>query len=344
MKAEIFNTTKTKQLNMELVRSALIELNPCTRKRISDETGLSIATCGNILNELIDQNEVFEIDAEESSGGRPAKCYAFNPNHSLVAGIDISRENGKFCIRYAVANMAGEVIEENHAESADVQISLLEDTIGTLMDKHKLIKAVGIGIPGVVSQSAVVEDCDIRELINYPLEKNLTAKYDIKVTIENDMNLKALGFYREQVYSSLRNVAVINFPKDNCSGSGIIVDGHVLKGNTNFAGEVSYLPFGISREKLLDQMARQEGYLPYVIDTLISVIVIINPVTIALTGDLVKPDMLDGIINGCRQVIPEKHMPEIIIKEDINDEYIKGLFYVTLKSLSCEVQLIRKRI
>jgi predicted NBD/HSP70 family sugar kinase len=37
---------------------------------------------------------------------------------------------------------------------------------------------------------------------------------------------------------------VIKFPKDNFPGAGFIVDGHLLKGNTKFAGEVSFLPFG----------------------------------------------------------------------------------------------------
>ena len=344
MKAEIFNTTKTKQLNIELVRNTLIKRSACTRKRIADETGLSIATCGNILNELIEHNEVFESDSEESNGGRPAKCYDFNPNYSFVAGISISNEKEKFCVNYAVANMAGEVVFEDTETFKEIKISSIEKIIDGLTGSNGLIKAIGIGVPGVVSDGIVVDDCDIKDLIGYPLAKTLTGKYSIKIIVENDMNLKALGFYREQQYGGPNNVAVINFPANDCSGSGIIIDGHLLKGNSNFAGEVSYLPLGIAREKLLEQAKNADEYLPYIINTLVSVIAITNPGKITLTGELVKPDMLDEIVRGCRLLLPAKHIPEIIIKEDISDEYLKGLIYVTLKSLSCEVQLIKKRI
>lgn len=344
MKAEIFNSTKTKQLNTELVRTALIKLDTCTRKRVAEETGLSIATCGNILNDLIAQNEVFETDTEESNGGRPAKCYSFNPNHSFVAGISISRNPDDFQIHYGVANMAGEVFFERTERLREAGVAALERIIKYLMDQYSPIKAVGIGVPGVVSDGVVVADCDIGSLINYPLEQELAARYNIKVILENDMNLKALGFYRSQQSGGPHNVTVINFPRNECSGSGIIIDGHLLKGDSNFAGEVSYLPLGVPRETLLAQTSQPADYLPRIVYTLVSVIAIINPGRIALTGEMVKPDMLAEILRGCRSLLPEKHLPEIIIKEDISDEYIKGLIHVTLKSLSCEVQLIKKRI
>ncbi|MGE8206980.1 ROK family protein [Heyndrickxia sp. NPDC080065] len=59
------------------------------------------------------------------------------------------------------------------------------------------IKALGIGIPGFVHQG-VINVCDIAELRNVPLEAQLREKYELEVTVDNDMNLTAYGFYKNR--------------------------------------------------------------------------------------------------------------------------------------------------
>ena len=344
MSAEIYNTTKTKQLNTELVIKTLSDLQPYTRKKIADVTGLSVATCGNILKDLIQRDEVFELDEEESSGGRPAKYYVYNPDHSLIAGLYITIENGRYCINEAVANRIGEVLDQETIEHSSFSLELVDQIIDRLLKKHAAIKAVGIGIPGVVINGKVGDVCDIQELVDCPLEEILNAKYKVKFIVENDMNLIALGFYRIQGFKNLENVAVINFPKDSCGGSGLIIDGHILKGKSNFAGEISYLPLGVARNKLVEWMNQPDESLQMIVQTLVSIIAIINPATIALTGELVHSDRMNDIIEGCRKIIPGDHMPDIIYRQDIQDEYINGLIAVTQNSLSCDIQLVRKRI
>lgn len=59
----------------------------------------------------------------------------------------------------------------------------------------------------MVYEGVVVGDCDIKSLINFPLEKKLKERFPLEIIVEN------------------------------------------IKGNTNFAGEVSYLPFDITLEE-----------------------------------------------------------------------------------------------
>ena len=49
------------------------------------------------------------------------------------------------------------------------------------------------------------------------------------------MNLITYGYYQKKEYE-----------QDNYIESGIIVRGQVVKGEINFAGELSFLPLGIS--------------------------------------------------------------------------------------------------
>lgn len=52
------------------------------------------------------------------------------------------------------------------------------------------------------------------------------------------------GFYARQEGDCGDTVAVLYFPKNACPGSGAVVDGQLLRGASNFAGEISFLPWG----------------------------------------------------------------------------------------------------
>lgn len=342
--SEIFNTTKAKKLNIELVIKALGDLSPYTLKKIADMTGLSVATCRNIIKELMLRNEVLELDSEEFSGGRPAKCYVYNPDNSRMAGLFIRLEKDRYQVTQAVANGIGEVFETGTCEYPSFSLDLIEETIDRLLQKHPAIKAVGIGVPGVVINGKVGDFCDIQELANSPLQEILTNKFQVKFLVENDMNLIALGFYRLQGYGIRKNIVVINFPADSCGGSGLIIDGHIMKGSTNFAGEISYLPLVVDRNKSAELTNPPDSNLQIIVKTLISMIAILNPDAIALTGELVQSDKMKAIIEGCQGIIPKYHMPEIIFRENVQDEYIKGLIAMAQNSLRYEVHLVKKRI
>jgi len=338
------NTIRIKQLNVELVKDALMELTSATKLAIAKETGLSVATCGNILNELLKRGEVIELDAEEPNGGRPAKRFMYNANYCYVACIYMSCEKGVSRLTYAVVNLIGEIIEKDSVMIDVINYESIDELIGRLLAKYEIIKAIGIGVPGAVYEGVVLDNCDIKELINFPLGDQLKEKYSIEVVVENDMNLTALGFYKKQNYDEDKNIAIINFPEDNCIGSGIIVDGHIIKGNTNFAGEVSYLPINAFHYCFNKRLDKNNRFLPTVIKTIVSIIAIINPETIVLTGELISKNMLEDIYKGCLKMIPEKHMPKIIIRENMHDDYMNGLVSVTIDSLTCDVQLVKKRI
>lgn len=309
---------------------------------IAIATGLSVPTCGNILNELLELGEVMETELEESSGGRPARRFVYNVNFSYVACIYAKIEKGNRSLTYTVANLAGQEVEHGYIEVNVVNTTVIEDLIGALIEKHNNIKALGIGIPGVAHQG-VISICDIEELIQVPLESWLREKYEIEVMIENDVNLIAYGFYKNQNYDTDKTVAVVIFIHGSLPGAGIMIDGHIHKGNTRFAGEISFLPFGISREEQFNQLHHHHTFIPLASRTIMSLISVINPETIALTGDLITLSDTNAIVNNCLEVIPEMHMPELIVLDHPDEYYMNGLVAITLESLTYSLQLVEKR-
>ncbi|HEY5525606.1 MAG TPA: ROK family protein [Clostridium sp.] len=334
MKQIISNTAQVKSYNVEMVKTTLKALPSGTKTTISRITGLSVATCNTILNELATRGEILEVAGEYANVGRPAKVYKFNENYSYICCIYMSYENRENILNYAVVNLLGDIIKEHSMVKHRIDYDEIENLVQELIQQYDNIEALGIGIPGVVTRKNVVDFCDIEELANCALAERLTAKLDKPVVIENDMNLIAYGLYQAEEYLEDTSIAVVGLFKDNWPGSGIIVDGHILRGNTNFAGEVSYLPFGCTYNEQKEVLNDREGSIQIITKIICSLVAIINPETIVITGTILTEDTLAEICTLVSEIIPTKHRPQIRLENNINKYYLKGVSSMTLEYLN----------
>lgn len=62
------NTQQVKRINVELVKNTLRSMGVGTKASIANLTKLSVATCGTILNELLQTGEIIDLGPDESSG------------------------------------------------------------------------------------------------------------------------------------------------------------------------------------------------------------------------------------------------------------------------------------
>ena len=54
--------SELKNLNTERIRRAIQEKRIFTKSMIFRETSLSMATCGNTINDMLEDNEVIQVD------------------------------------------------------------------------------------------------------------------------------------------------------------------------------------------------------------------------------------------------------------------------------------------
>lgn len=338
-----YNTNKVKQINIDLVKNILKNEEYATKSYIAQQTGLSVATCGNILKELLQTGEVIEMELGESKGGRPPRNYAYNANYSYIAGLYISNEGGENTLTYAIANLIGEIIEEDALKYEVIDFKIIDTFIEHMLEKYTMIKSIGIGIPGVVHKGKIGV-CDIENLIDFPLENKLKAKYGLEFIIENDMNCSVFGLYKNDTENQPHSMAIMSFQQRNFPGSGMIVDGQIVRGFSTFAGEISFLPFDVSREEQFNLLHQEEIFIPLVVKSIVSMIAILNPEKIALTGGLCKWEHLATIIEQCKKIIPNEHMPTITLIDNIRNPYVQGLILLTLEKLTFQLKLVEKKI
>lgn len=336
------NTIQVKKMNVELVKNALKAQGIGTKASIAGLTKLSVATCGTILNELVAIGEVIEMEPDGLSGGRPAKQYKYNADFGCVVCLLVKTEGGIHSISYSIVNLVGETVKETTLELPHIDVDVIDRLIGKLVDENRHVQAIGIGIPGVVHRG-VIGVCDVPDLVGQSIGSFFEEKYELPVIVENDMNMTVYGFYHLQNFAEEKTFAVVTFPRNHFPGAGFIVNGRILSGNTKFGGEVSFLPFGMTREAQLRQLNTDDGFVRLAVHTLTSIIAIINPVTIAITGELPRESQLDELYADCMNNIPKEHMPELFIQNDTHREYMKGMVTATLESLTYRLQVIEKR-
>lgn len=320
-------TREMKINNVVLVTNALKSLGSATKADLAVATGLSIATCGAVLNELSLRHEVLALELEVSRGGRPAQRYAYNPDFFSVLSLYAQGSDAAAQIIWSVNSATGESLAQGEVRFLPLMLATFYQQIESLLADYPNIKALGVGLPGVVVKGTVAT-CDITVFAGVAIEQQLRDRFGLYVQVDNDMNYTAWGFYRSSCAGVAAPVAYVFKPDVPCLGCGMVINGQVLQGASQFAGEVSNLPFEhLNTLPVAEEMAK----------VIVSLTAIINPVTIALSGPKISEALIPQLTALCQQYIPAQHMPELTYRPSMRKDYLQGITELTLHNYNLHV-------
>ncbi|MGA5656312.1 ROK family protein [Rahnella contaminans] len=320
-------TREMKINNVVLVTQALKSLGSATKAEVAAQTGLSIATCGAVLNELRLTREVLALELEESRGGRPAQRYAYNPDYFSVLSLYAQGSDAAAQIIWSVNSATGASLAQGEVRFVPLSLETFYQQIAGLLADYPNIKALGIGLPGVVVKGRVAT-CDISAFAGVDIEQQLREKFGIYVQADNDMNYTAYGFYRSSCAGETAPVAYIFKPDVPCLGCGMVINGQVLQGASQFAGEVSNLPYkDLDKLPVAEEMAK----------VIVSLSAIINPATIALSGPKISDALIPELTERCQEHIPAQHMPALIYRPSMRQDYLQGITELTLNNYNLHI-------
>lgn len=316
------DTSLLKRVNTTKIRTALRASNMGSKNSLASVTGLSVGTCSNILKELIATGEVLEIEHAESTGGRRSRQFKYNKNFAYVMSMYLRKENQETSIYYQVTNLYGEIIEKDFISVDYMNVLEINQVIDHVVNKYEQLSAMSIGVPGVV-QDGALDICDIDALVGFPLKKHLEDRYKMLVAVENDVNASAIGYYNKLNLED-ESLVYIYYPLNGYPGSGIVIRGEVLRGFSNFSGEISFLPMKDRKDNL-------EACTEKVIHTIQSFTCIINPKHLVLSGLGFSETELEIIESTLHNRLSSKHLPNIEYEADFHDSYIFGLQSMALE-------------
>lgn len=314
------NMLDMKESNAQTVLWTLYSCKSSTVKNLAGITGLSFATVGNILNHFVESNQVILGEMQSATGGRPSQAYIFNTEYSHVLALSARVKDGKNVIQSCVANLYGELVWKAEQCFDKIQVSSFETMINLSLDAYPTISVLSFSLPGVEDKGVILAN-DYKELEGVSFIEHFQKKYDVSVTVENDVNVAVLGYARTKKETSA--IAGIYFPKAFPPGAGILIDGKILKGSRGYAGELESLPLHIDWLSI-DYESSLET-LP-VISSLISIFcAIINPGSIILYGDFFTPALKEAIKQNICHKYRKNVIPSIIYQEDLDSDIMAGL-------------------
>lgn len=336
-----------KRLNKDLIKNKLKSLGSATKAQLAQETELSLTTVGLILGELVNTGEVLNQGFDVSSGGRRAERYSLNLNYSLAVALCVEGEY----IDYAVGNSAGDFIDEGRVEiRGGDHMKNLRTLLDGLIEKHEAIACMGLGVPSAVKNGCLFTGKKLKKWFSINVQEYLEETYELPVIIENDLNASAIGY----AYNRLReagigpsgnlNMAYVHLTSDG-TAAGIIANGKLIRGFSNFAGELGHLRLasGKSLDNLIDESTKDEEYAEAVALEIAALNCVVNPEYIVIGGDTFRTNTLGLIHQYCEELIPKHIRPELILGEDSRLDYISGVMQLTIEEMNWKLRLVKSR-
>jgi glucokinase len=165
-----------------------------------------------------------------------------------VIGVDVGGTN----IKLGLVNSSKSVIDRTNLVTKSFirdrreLIGAIAAQIVKIIDNNGLsrkdIKGVGIGLPGLIdTPDGIVRLLpNIPGWRNVPLKKELEKKLKIRVFLENDANLIALGEWKHGAGRGVENMVCMTLGTG--VGAGLILNNQLYRGPGFAAGELGHVP------------------------------------------------------------------------------------------------------
>ena len=216
----------------------------------------------------------------------------------------------------------------------------LQDIMDTASRLGVPFDTAGIAIPGIIQRGHFM--FNFYGEVPVDLKSLLEEKYKIPVTISNNANAAALGYYAQQ--DKFENIVFFTRPRNfSASGLGIVVNGKMIPGAHNIAGEMQYITKEFYTQEDIDNWNNHKTINWQTVPERISreiraAISVIDPELICVRSEM-TPD-LEKIKDNLKKYIPTEYLPEFVYIPDAEmAEYILlGQMILSLEELESKSQ------
>jgi predicted NBD/HSP70 family sugar kinase len=239
-----------KDLNERTVLEAIRASAPISRAEISRRVGISKPTVSQALQSLLAAGLVRETERGGDGPSYGATFFEPVPEAAFVLGLDL----GARFVRGAVCDVRGEIRARQDVEltarTAAASLDAIESLSRSLLEAAdatpELVDSVVLGVPGAVVAGRISLAENVTGLEGDGFRAELAARIDMPVTIENDINLAALG---ERWRGIARGVDDFVFLSIGTGlGAGLVLRGELHRGHNGSAGELDYIRVGLTED------------------------------------------------------------------------------------------------
>ena len=295
------NSSDIRKDNKKKIYRLMLDHQQYTKQQISVKTGLSVATCNTLLNDMTANKVLVTGEEKEFRGvGRSSWLYEIDGEHEHYILVSFAVNQGMRNVDYYVVSATGNIIRKECTVCETIDCENVISVIDGLISDCSSMKQIVLGIPGVID-GAEIEFCDIKELEIADIKRKLQEHFKLIVSMENDTHCMAYGYGRKK--QQVNEVITL----------------------------AGFMPFGINPDEVPDMMV--EGKCLDIISRIIGAIIAFqNPNEIVFSGDLINNKILSEVKDYCRRSIPEKYMPVFKMVPGFTEYLIEGMFQIAVEN------------
>lgn len=245
---------KIKDANNRKILHLLMKKREMSKQAIARETGLTVPTVTTNINRLIEGGIVEEAGVSISTGGRKPMLIRFLPQSRYAFGVDFSSNHltSSSCIRVILIDFDAVIKQEVDFDYQDFDnIDAIMKHVRMLTEKMmreldipvERILGIGFSLPGTVNERKKVLELAPNLSPNLGMKDLHFKKYEslfpFPLFIENEANAAAFAELILGIARRKRNLVYLSLNRG--IGAGIVVRGHIYKGNKKRAGEVGHM-------------------------------------------------------------------------------------------------------
>ncbi|MGY4100706.1 ROK family protein [Nocardia sp. R16R-3T] len=209
------------------------------RQEIARATGLSFATVGNLLAELLDVGVLAELGYDAPGIGRPRAQLAINPARGMLVGVDIAETTihfDLFDLAMSVLRSVEIPVDPAATQPDDVAELIIRGILELIAGDSDKVLGVGLSVPGLVEPEGGVSvfspywhwrDVSLKALLARRLPHPLYLDNPLKASTAAHLWFGAGRDVDDLIVVTLRAGV----------GIGVVIDGALYRGVTNSAGE-----------------------------------------------------------------------------------------------------------
>ncbi|MCM3162135.1 ROK family protein [Metabacillus litoralis] len=243
METITWNQHLVKKNNKALVLQLIMHREPISRADIAQISGLHKATVSSLVNELLEEELIYESGPGESSGGRRPVILHFNKVAGYAIGIDI----GANYVLSVLTDLKGNIVlEKNHTVTQTPYptiMNLVKSMIQSLMTEMPQsrygVVGIGVGVPGIVNKEGTVLLAPNLGWKNTNLKLDLEELFEVPVIVENEANA---GAFCEQKFGAGKDYENMVYISAGIGiGVGIFLNRELYQGKNGFSGEMGHM-------------------------------------------------------------------------------------------------------
>lgn len=325
------NTKMMKEINKNIIRNCFrVELD-LTSAKLSQRTGLSVVTINALLKEMVEIKEVFVGQSIPSNGGRPSTVYKYNDMFRCAAIIFGFTRDDRNYIKVLVTNLLGKCIYEEERDFQNVNDESFNNILDILFEKYKTIEVIAFGLPGT-EENGVININDYPDIVGDTFLKYYKERYKVPVIFVNDINAAVNGYYHNKLDNNhIQTVVGLVFNRVYLPGSGVVINGEIHTGKSNFAGEIAYMPIDIDWISLDYYNSEQVNT---AIGKLIAMIsCVIAPDHFVVYGDFFNLESEKKIKEKAKYMLQNHFDTNIVVCDKFEEDYKLGMINAALEVL-----------